>query len=70
MDLYSDENVSIRVIGEQKGKGVFAKKCFIKGTTIFAEEPFICTQYVENQKLGIPVCDFCLKSLETVEKTI
>uniref|UniRef100_A0AAR2IME9 Protein-lysine N-trimethyltransferase SMYD5 n=1 Tax=Pygocentrus nattereri TaxID=42514 RepID=A0AAR2IME9_PYGNA len=51
-----------------QGKGLFAKKLFKKGDTIFIEQPLVCAQFLWNALYKYRACDYCLRALETAEE--
>ncbi|GLV44238.1 SET and MYND domain containing class 5 [Carabus blaptoides fortunei] len=61
-------NVEVRVIDNRKGKGLFAKKNFKAGDTIFEEDPLVCCQFAWNEQYGYEACDHCMRPLETAEE--
>lgn len=64
---FSIDNVSIKQISQEKGKGLFANKEFREGEVIFEEKPLVCSQFLWNFMYKYSACDGCLKSLETAE---
>uniref|UniRef100_W5KWC2 Protein-lysine N-trimethyltransferase SMYD5 n=1 Tax=Astyanax mexicanus TaxID=7994 RepID=W5KWC2_ASTMX len=60
--------VEVRFIDNVKGKGLFAKKPFKKGDTIFIEQPLVCAQFLWNALYKYRACDYCLRALETAEE--
>eukprot|EP01118_Nematostelium_gracile_P018536 TRINITY_DN8258_c0_g1_i2.p1 TRINITY_DN8258_c0_g1~~TRINITY_DN8258_c0_g1_i2.p1 ORF type:complete len:276 (-),score=38.12 TRINITY_DN8258_c0_g1_i2:26-853(-) len=52
---------------EGKGRGIIAEQDFHRGENIFVDYPLVVCQYQHNRKQRIPVCDYCLRSLETLE---
>jgi hypothetical protein len=48
-----------------KGKGLFAKRAFATEETVLREKALCCSQNLDEFKQGIPVCEHCLKSLES-----
>lgn len=58
----------VRVIGEPKGKGLFALKEFKVGDVIFEERPLVCCQFPWNADYGYASCDFCMRPLECAEE--
>ncbi|PSN44796.1 SET and MYND domain-containing protein 5 [Blattella germanica] len=65
-----DPCVEVRVIGEPKGKGLFAVKPFKAGEVIFEERPLVCCQFAWNYAYGYLACDFCLRPLESAEENV
>ena len=65
---FSLNNVSIKQINQQKGKGLFANKDFREGEVIFEENPLVCSQFLWNSMYKYTACGGCLKSLETAEQ--
>uniref|UniRef100_A0A3Q3EY71 Protein-lysine N-trimethyltransferase SMYD5 n=1 Tax=Labrus bergylta TaxID=56723 RepID=A0A3Q3EY71_9LABR len=59
--------VEVRFIDSMKGKGLFAKRSFKKGDSIFLERPLIAAQFLWNSLYKYKACDFCLRALETAE---
>lgn len=62
------DNVSIKEVNQQKGKGLFANKDFGEGEVIFEEKPLVCSQFLWNSMYKYTACGGCLKSLETAEE--
>ncbi|GLH16614.1 hypothetical protein R5R35_003652 [Gryllus longicercus] len=60
--------IEVRVIGEPKGKGLFAVKPFKAGDVIFEERPLVCCQFAWNADYGYASCDFCMRPLEGAEE--
>uniref|UniRef100_A0A8C1DUW0 SMYD family member 5 n=1 Tax=Cyprinus carpio carpio TaxID=630221 RepID=A0A8C1DUW0_CYPCA len=50
------------------GKGLFAKKPFKKGDTIFIERPLVSSQFLWNALYKYRACEYCLRALETAEE--
>ena len=65
---FSFDNVSIKQVNQQKGKGLFASKDFREGEVIFEEKPLVCSQFLWNSMYKYTACGACLKSLETAEE--
>ncbi|XP_017886308.1 SET and MYND domain-containing protein 5 [Ceratina calcarata] len=63
-------DIQIRSINKEKGKGLFAVRSFKDGDTIFEEKPLICCQFAWNQEYKYLACDNCLKPLETAEENV
>ncbi|XP_056646158.1 histone-lysine N-trimethyltransferase SMYD5 [Diorhabda sublineata] len=51
-----------------KGKGVYAKKPFLKDSIIFQEDPLVSCQLSWNAAYGYLACDHCLRPLETAQE--
>ncbi|XP_066524696.1 histone-lysine N-trimethyltransferase SMYD5 [Hoplias malabaricus] len=64
----ANSSVEVRFIDNVKGKGLFAKKSFKKGDTIFIEQPLVCAQFLWNIFYKYRACDHCLRALETAEE--
>lgn len=64
------DDVQIRLINGEKGKGLFAVRSFKDGDTILEEKPIICCQFAWNLDYGYLACDNCLKPLETAEENV
>uniref|UniRef100_A0A8C1G359 Protein-lysine N-trimethyltransferase SMYD5 n=1 Tax=Cyprinus carpio TaxID=7962 RepID=A0A8C1G359_CYPCA len=60
--------VEVRFIDNVKGKGLFAKKAFKKGDTIFIERPLVSAQFLWNALYKYRACEYCLRALETAEE--
>ncbi|CAK9807474.1 Histone-lysine N-trimethyltransferase SMYD5 [Anthophora quadrimaculata] len=60
----------IRLINNEKGKGLFAIRPFKDGDTILEEKPIICCQFAWNLEYGYLACDYCLRPLETAEENV
>ena len=65
---FSFDNVSIKQVNQQKGKGLFANKDFREGEVIFEEKPLVCSQFLWNSMYEYTSCGACLKSLETAKE--
>ena len=65
---FSFDNVSIKQVNQQKGKGLFANKDVREGEVIFEEKPLVCSQFLWNSIYKYTACGACLKSLETAEE--
>jgi len=65
---FSFDNVSIKQVNQQKGKGLFANKDFREGEFIFEEKPLVCSQFLWNSMYKYTACCACLRSLETAEE--
>ncbi|XP_069679651.1 histone-lysine N-trimethyltransferase SMYD5 [Periplaneta americana] len=68
--IMDDPAVEVRVIGEQKGKGLFAVKPIKAGDVIFEERPLVCCQFAWNAAYGYLACDFCMRPLEGAEENV
>ncbi|KAL5022319.1 hypothetical protein ScPMuIL_001474 [Solemya velum] len=68
MAATTNENVEVREIDYQKGRGLFSNKAFKKEDIIFEEEPLVCAQFVWNKFYHYTACEYCLRSLETAEE--
>ncbi|XP_015924538.1 protein-lysine N-trimethyltransferase SMYD5 isoform X2 [Parasteatoda tepidariorum] len=62
--------VEVRVIDDEKGKGLFALRKFNPGDVIFEERPLVCAQFLWNQAYGYLACDYCMRPLETAEENV
>ena len=62
--LTRGEKVYIRT-DEVKGKGLFATKPLKQGDHALVEAAMCCTQNVDDSVKNIPICGYCLLSLET-----
>lgn len=62
--------VEVRVIGEPKGKGLFATKHFKKGDILFQERPLVCCQFAWNASYGYLACGYCMRPLEGAEENV
>lgn len=51
-----------------KGKAVYARKTFLKDSTVFQEDPLVSCQLSWNAACGYLACDHCLKPLETAQE--
>ncbi|CAG08321.1 unnamed protein product [Tetraodon nigroviridis] len=60
--------VEVRFIDNVKGKGLFAKRSFRKGDTIFTERPLVSAQFLWNSLYKYKACEYCLHALETAEE--
>ncbi|KAK2834256.1 hypothetical protein Q7C36_014957 [Tachysurus vachellii] len=60
--------VEVRFIDNVKGKGLFAKRPFKKGETIFTERPLVSAQFLWNALYKYKACEYCLRALETAEE--
>ncbi|XP_076651451.1 SET and MYND domain containing, class 5 [Halictus rubicundus] len=66
----SSSNFKVKVINEEKGKGLFASRAFKDGDTILTEKPLVCCQFSWNLEYGYLACDNCLRPLETAEENV
>lgn len=57
----------IRVIDDEKGKGLFATRPFEEGEIILEEKPIVCCQFSWNSEY-YSACHNCLRPLETAEE--
>lgn len=48
-----------------KGKGLYATRTFAAGSTVHEETALCCSQNMDDVESAVPVCPFCLRSLET-----
>ncbi|KAI2656705.1 SET and MYND domain-containing protein 5 [Labeo rohita] len=64
----ASNNVEVRFIDNVKGKGLFAKRPFKKGDTIFIEQPLVSSQFLWNALYKYRACEYCLRALETAEE--
>ncbi|XP_020279033.1 SET and MYND domain-containing protein 5 [Pseudomyrmex gracilis] len=60
----------IKIINNEKGKGLFSNRTFKEGEIIFEEKPVICCQFSWNSDYGYLACDHCLRPLETAEENV
>ncbi|XP_076629997.1 SET and MYND domain containing, class 5 [Colletes latitarsis] len=63
-------NFEIRLINDEKGKGLFATRPFKDGDVILEEKPIVCCQFSWNLEYGYSACDNCLTPLETAEENV
>ncbi|XP_046823787.1 histone-lysine N-trimethyltransferase SMYD5 isoform X1 [Vespa velutina] len=63
------DGFQVRIIDNEKGKGLFATRAYKKGSIIFEEKPIVCCQFPWNAEYGYLACDNCLKPLENAEET-
>ncbi|XP_006608248.1 SET and MYND domain-containing protein 5 [Apis dorsata] len=66
----SSNDFQVRLINNEKGKGLFAVRSFKDGDTILEEKPIICCQFAWNLDYGYLACDNCLTPLETAEENV
>ncbi|XP_043265887.1 SET and MYND domain-containing protein 5 [Colletes gigas] len=64
------KNFEIRLINDEKGKGLFATRPFKDGDVILEEKPIVCCQFSWNLEYGYLACDNCLTPLETAEENV
>ncbi|TRY98772.1 hypothetical protein DNTS_025508 [Danionella cerebrum] len=62
------DGVEVRFIDNVKGRGLFAKKSFKKGDSIFAEKPLVSSQFLWNAMYKYRACEYCMHALETAEE--
>ncbi|XP_046622667.1 histone-lysine N-trimethyltransferase SMYD5 [Neodiprion virginianus] len=62
------DGFEVRIIDEEKGKGIFSLKSFKEGEQIFQEKPVVCCQFSWNAEYGYSACDNCMSPLETAEE--
>ncbi|KAI4487400.1 hypothetical protein M0804_005549 [Polistes exclamans] len=62
------DGFQVRVIDNEKGKGLFATRLYKEGNIILEEKPLVCCQFSWNAEYGYLACDNCLKPLETAEE--
>ncbi|XP_012261874.2 histone-lysine N-trimethyltransferase SMYD5 [Athalia rosae] len=60
----------VRLINNEKGKGIVATRSFKEGEVIFQEKPIVCCQFSWNAEYGYSACDNCLKPLETATENV
>lgn len=65
---FSCNDVSIKQVNQEKGRGLFANKNFREGEVIFEEKPLVCSQFLWNSMYKYTACGSCVKSLETAEE--
>lgn len=58
----------VRIIDNEKGKGLFATHLYKEGNIILEEKPIVCCQFSWNADYGYLACDNCLTPLETAEE--
>ena len=63
-----DSRFSVRLISEEKGRGMFSEKNFEEGEIIFEERPVVCSQFLWNAMYDYLACSSCMKSLESAEQ--
>ncbi|KZC10510.1 PREDICTED: SET and MYND domain-containing protein 5 [Dufourea novaeangliae] len=66
----NSNDFDIRLINEEKGKGIFATGPFKVGDVILKEKPIVSCQLSWNLDYGYLACDNCLKPLETAEENV
>ncbi|XP_078053469.1 SET and MYND domain containing, class 5 [Augochlora pura] len=66
----NSNNYEVKVINEEKGKGLFAVCPLKDGDTILMEKPIVCCQFSWNLEYGYLACDNCLRPLETAEENV
>ncbi|XP_031842726.1 SET and MYND domain containing, class 5 [Nomia melanderi] len=66
----NSSNYEIRLINEEKGKGLFATSSFKDGDIILTEKPLVFCQFSWNLEYGYLACDNCLKPLETAQENL
>ncbi|KAH0554861.1 SET and MYND domain-containing protein 5 [Cotesia glomerata] len=65
-----EQSFQVRVINEEKGKGVFALRAFKEDEIIFEEKPVVCCQFSWNADYGYLACDNCMYPLENAEENV
>ncbi|KAK0161251.1 hypothetical protein PV327_009741 [Microctonus hyperodae] len=63
-----DCGYEIRIINDEKGKGLFARRSFKEGDIIFEEKPIVCCQFAWNADYKYLACDNCMCPLENAEE--
>lgn len=58
----------IRIVNNEKGKGLLSNRVFKEGDVILEEKPIVCCQFSWNSDYGYLACDNCLRPLETAEE--
>ncbi|XP_032674612.1 SET and MYND domain-containing protein 5 [Odontomachus brunneus] len=58
----------IKIVNNEKGKGLFSKRAYKEGDVILEEKPVVCCQFSWNSDYGYLACDHCLRPLETAEE--
>ncbi|XP_071948509.1 protein-lysine N-trimethyltransferase SMYD5-like isoform X2 [Antedon mediterranea] len=65
---YDDiKSVYIKLIDDNKGKGLFAAHQISEGSILFKEVPLVCAQFLWNEFYKYKACEYCMKALETAE---
>ncbi|EGI62525.1 PREDICTED: SET and MYND domain-containing protein 5 [Acromyrmex echinatior] len=69
-EVMADKGFFIKLVNDEKGKGLFSNRAFKEGDVILEEKPVICCQFLWNSQFGYLACDNCLKPLETAEENV
>jgi hypothetical protein len=67
--LRSNSPVSVRLIDENKGKGLFCLQSFKKDQVILTEKPYVALQEVHN-RASAPVCSHCFRFIGSLEEQL
>ncbi|KAK2578816.1 hypothetical protein KPH14_012034 [Odynerus spinipes] len=62
------DGFQVRIIDNEKGKGLFSTRLYQEGSIILEEKPIVCCQFSWNSDYGYLACDNCLTPLETAEE--
>lgn len=60
----------IKIVNNEKGKGLFSNRVYKEGDVILEEKPIVCCQFSWNSDYGYLACDNCLRPLETAEENV
>ncbi|XP_014213594.1 SET and MYND domain-containing protein 5 [Copidosoma floridanum] len=58
----------IRLVDNEKGKGLFAKTAYKVGDVILQENPVVCCQFAWNTDYKYRACEYCMRPLESAEE--
>ncbi|GAB1863853.1 Histone-lysine N-trimethyltransferase SMYD5 [Camponotus japonicus] len=58
----------IKIVNNEKGKGLFSNRVFKEGDIILEEKPIVCCQFSWNSDYRYLACDHCLRPLETAQE--
>ncbi|XP_066595985.1 histone-lysine N-trimethyltransferase SMYD5 isoform X2 [Prorops nasuta] len=66
----ASEGFQVKIINNEKGKGLFATCKYKEGDMILKEKPLVCCQFSWNAEYGYLACDNCLRPLENAEENV
>ncbi|XP_063988465.1 histone-lysine N-trimethyltransferase SMYD5 [Diachasmimorpha longicaudata] len=64
----ADQDYQIRIINNEKGKGLVALRPYNAGEIILQEKPLVCCQFAWNEDYQYLACNHCLTPLESAEE--
>jgi len=66
--LTRNKDVAVKYINRNKGRGVFAKRKFLKSEIVYFENPLVSMRNVEPEKDHIKACSYTMKSIIPMEE--